>query len=58
MLLWSAIDWEVSFASSSKMSNMTLRNKEVKDVKGFTFPPPLGPTRATFDPGFSFSVIP
>jgi len=24
----------------------------------YTFPPPLGPTRATFDPGCSFNVMP
>lgn len=29
-----------------------------RDDIEFTFPPPLGPTRATFEPGCSFNVIP
>jgi len=31
------------------------QERENKDVY-YTFPPPLGPTRATFDPGCSFNV--
>ena len=33
------------------------KNKREMD-DNVTFPPPLGPTRATFEPGFSFNVIP
>jgi len=38
------------------MINSKNKQQEREHYVYYTFPPPLGPTRATFDPGCSFNV--
>lgn len=43
---------------TSTVEHQEKNGKKRERDDNVTFPPPLGPTSATFEPGFNFNVIP